>query len=105
MRRLRILVVAALTALPLPAVAGPVPTPRSDPGELEQALREAWPGQDARIDRLLGHDADRAGINPLLLQLIIYGSIVAVVLIVGAIAIIGYGFSKKENERERLYPP
>lgn len=96
---------AALAALPLAANAGPVPTPRPDPDELEQALREAWPGQGERIDRLLGHGADRAGINSLTLQLIIYGAIVATILLVGAIAIIGHGLSKKENERERLYPP
>ncbi|MCC6741026.1 MAG: hypothetical protein IT452_18445 [Planctomycetia bacterium] len=105
MRRLLVLLLAALAAFPPAAAAGPVPTPRSDPDELEQALREAWPGQGGRIDRLLGHDPDRAGLNSLYLQLIIYGAIVAVILIVGTIAIIGHNLSKKDNERERLFPP
>ncbi len=96
---------AFFVALSASAIAGMVPTPKPPPDELEQALREAYPGQAERIAKLLGQDLPHAGINPLLLQLIIYGSIVALVLLVGAIAIIGYGFSKKNRERERLGPP
>jgi hypothetical protein len=96
---------AAFTAMSLSAMAGMVMTPEAAPDELESALREAYPGQAERMAKLLGNDPPHAGINPLLIQLIIYGSIVAIVMLVGIIAIIGYNVSKKGKERERLGPP
>jgi hypothetical protein len=99
------IVAAALIAFPLSSSADMVATPKSRPGELEQALREARPGDVEKAEILIGPDARHAGaINSFLLQLIVYGSIVAVVCLVGIIAIIGYGFSKKEKRDDGLMP-
>ena len=103
--RLVAFVAAALLAFPLSAAADMVQTPRSAPDQLEKALREALPGQAERAALMIGPEGPHAAaINSFLLQLIIYGSIVALVMLVGIIAIIGYGFSKKENDEKRLSP-
>lgn len=104
-RRLVALVAAALLAFPLSTSADLVPTPRSNPEQLEKALREALPGQAERAALMVGPDGPHvAAINSFLLQAIIYGGIVAVVMLVGVIAIIGYGLSKKNKDEDRLAP-
>ena len=104
-RRLAALVAAAILAFPLSSSADLVPTPRSNPELLEKALREALPGQAERAALMVGPDGPHAAaINSFLLQAIIYGGIVAVVLLVGVIAIIGYGLTKKDKDEERLAP-
>ena len=81
-----------------------VQTPKPDPVQLENALREALPGQAERAALMVGPDGPRAGINSFLLELIIYGSIIALILLIGAIAIIGYGLTKKDKDEDRLSP-
>ncbi|MEK7468198.1 MAG: hypothetical protein AAB074_12360 [Planctomycetota bacterium] len=102
-RQLVAFVAAALLAFPLSSAAEMVQTPNSDPRQLESALREALPGQAARAALVVGPDGPHAAaINSLLLQAIIYGSIVAIVMLVGIISIIGYGISKKKKEEKPL---
>lgn len=92
-------------AAAISADAGMVRTPKPKPDELERELREAFAENPERAARMLGVDAPHAGLSPLVIQLIIYGSIVALVMLVGIIAIIGYNLSKKGREEHRLIPP
>ncbi|KAF0241196.1 MAG: hypothetical protein FD180_4582 [Planctomycetota bacterium] len=103
-RRLVAFVAAAILAFPLSSAAGMVQTPKPDPVQLEKALREALPGQAEQAALLVGPDGPRAGISSFLLELIIYGSIIALILLIGAIAIIGYGLTKKDKDEDRLSP-
>ncbi|MCE9582493.1 MAG: hypothetical protein K8T20_08375 [Planctomycetes bacterium] len=104
-RFMSLLAAAALSVACLSARAGMISTPKVPDDGLEKALREAFPGPLDRYNELLGMDhAHAAGLSPFLIQLIIYGGIVAIVMLVGVIAIIGYGLSKKNKDDDRFMP-